>query len=122
MSKTCCQVRYGRFSLGCVSPFQFLRNPDRDGCLTSQVCEQIPIIISECTPYRAFYVEDTYDFKFADKGRALERLEKHLGMYDKDREQEGGPRIFINAPTILKDVEEQTDFTDCEENSPEETP
>lgn len=30
-----------------------------------------------------------YEYRFWDKGRALERLEKHLGMFEKDNQQRG---------------------------------
>ncbi len=33
--------------------------------------------------------ETTYEYKFWDKGRALERVEKHLGMFEKDNLQKG---------------------------------
>ncbi len=31
--------------------------------------------------------DTTYEYKFWDKGRALERLSKHLGLYEKDNQQ-----------------------------------
>ena len=33
--------------------------------------------------------ETTYEYRFWDKGRALERLSKHLGLYKEDNEQKG---------------------------------
>jgi phage terminase small subunit len=42
-----------------------------------------------------------YQYKFWNKGQALERLSRHLGMYEKDQEQ-GRATILINSTDISK--------------------
>lgn len=48
-------------------------------------------------------VERTYKYKFWDKGRALERMEKHLGMFEKDNKQRGGDALTA----LLEKIAEQ---------------
>ena len=48
--------------------------------------------------------ETTYEYKFWDKGRALERVEKHLGMFEKDNIQRK-PVIVLDAELIEKGSE-----------------
>jgi len=36
-------------------------------------------------------VRTEYRYKFADKGKALERLSKYLGLYEKDNQQKPAP-------------------------------
>ena len=42
-----------------------------------------------------------YKYKFSDKGRSLERLERHLGMFEKDNEQ-GAPVIILKPGEVIK--------------------
>ena len=46
-----------------------------------------------------------YKYKFWDKGKALERLERHKGMFEKDNAQRGGD-IYIGVAND-KQIEEQ---------------
>jgi len=41
-------------------------------------------------------IRTEYYYKFADKGKALERLSKHLGMYEKDNLQKPAPEKTID--------------------------
>ena len=48
-------------------------------------------------------IRTEYRYKFADKGKALERLGKHFGMYEKDNMQkpvsEKTPERWVVVPT-----------------------
>jgi len=48
-------------------------------------------------------VRTEYRYKFADKGKALERLSRYLGMYEKDNQQkpatEKNPDRWVLLPT-----------------------
>lgn len=50
-----------------------------------------------------------YEYKFWDKGRALERISKHLGLYEKDNKQKGIglEELFESLVTVDPDLAEK---------------
>jgi phage terminase small subunit len=46
-------------------------------------------------------VETTYEYRFWDKGKSLERISKHLGLYEKDNAQKA-PTIIIQPESVNK--------------------
>jgi len=42
-----------------------------------------------------------YEYRFWDKGRALERISKHLGMYEKDNQQRQDPAFLLAILSAL---------------------
>lgn len=42
-------------------------------------------------------VKRTYEYKFWNKGQALERLERHLGMFERDNAQKAGDGVSIQV-------------------------
>lgn len=54
--------------------------------------------------------ERVYEYKFWDKGRAIERLDKHLGVFEKDNKQKTDPLVDVlkeiakrSAPLVSDD-------------------
>ncbi len=46
--------------------------------------------------------ETTYKYKFNDKGRSLERVSRHLGMYEKDNSQQATKIVIIPDSRVKK--------------------
>lgn len=42
-------------------------------------------------------IERRFKYKFWNKGQALDRLERHLGLFEKDNEQKGGDGVTIQV-------------------------
>jgi len=56
-----------------------------------------------------------YKYKFWDKGKSLERISKHLGLYEKDNVQKGVRMYFLRADDeAVPEIESVPDMVDAE--------
>jgi phage terminase small subunit len=56
-----------------------------------------------------------YKYKFWDKGKSLERISKHLGLYEKDNVQKGVRMYFLRADDeAVPKIEDSPDFIEAE--------
>lgn len=60
-----------------------------------------------------------YEYVLADKGRSLERISKHLGMYEQDNLQKAARMFFVRADELPEDVQEAELIREEEEKSKE---
>ena len=56
-----------------------------------------------------------YKYRFWDKGKSLERISKHLGLYEKDNLQKAVRMYFLRADDdAVPVIEDNTDIVEAE--------
>ena len=60
-------------------------------------------------------LQTKYKYRFWDKGRSLERISKHLGLYEKDNVQKGVRMYFLRSDDeSVPVIEDNTDIVEAE--------